>query len=107
MHANKREEIKEVYSGDIAAAVNLSAGITQGVNGAVIAGSTSVDNLYTQNGVVLNETVRQQALPNFIEDAIQETTVLTSGVSAEFGRFSGGVINTAHQGGRSHIYRRG
>ena len=29
----------------------------------------------------------------FIEDAIEETQVITSGVSAEFGRFGGGVIN--------------
>ena len=27
----------------------------------------------------------------FIEDAIEETQVLTSGISAEYGRFSGGV----------------
>ena len=29
----------------------------------------------------------------FIEDAIEETQVLTSGISAEYGRFSGGVVN--------------
>ena len=29
----------------------------------------------------------------FIEDAIQETTVATSGISAEYGRFTGGVVN--------------
>ena len=35
----------------------------------------------------------------FIEDAIEETQVLTSGVSAEYGRFSGGVINTITKSG--------
>ncbi len=38
----------------------------------------------------------------FIEDAIQETTTMTSGVSAEYGRFTGGVINAVtKQGGNS------
>jgi hypothetical protein len=35
----------------------------------------------------------------FIEDAIQETQTLTSGISAEYGRFSGGVINAITKSG--------
>jgi outer membrane receptor protein involved in Fe transport len=84
---------------DINAAVALTAGTAEGLNGPSIAGSTSVENLYTQNGVVLNETIRQQAMPSYIEDAIQETTVLTSGVSAEYGRFTGGVVNMITKSG--------
>ena len=33
----------------------------------------------------------------FIEDAIEETQVLTSGISAEYGRFTGGVDQRHHQ----------
>ena len=35
----------------------------------------------------------------FIEDAIEETQVLTSGISAEYGRFTGGVINAITKSG--------
>ncbi|HEU4521020.1 MAG TPA: TonB-dependent receptor, partial [Thermoanaerobaculia bacterium] len=35
----------------------------------------------------------------FIEDAIQETTVMTGGISAEFGRFTGGVVNSITKSG--------
>jgi len=85
---------------DVYGAVTLAAGTTNtGLNGPSIEGSTSVENLFTQNGVVLNETIRQYALPMYIEDAIQETTVLTSGVSAEYGRFSGGVVNLITKSG--------
>ncbi len=58
-----------------------------------IAGAQSYENLYTLNGIVLNENLRGQPYNLFIEDAVQETTVITSGVSAEYGRFSGGVVN--------------
>ena len=35
----------------------------------------------------------------YIEDAIQETTVATAGISAEYGRFSGGVVNVVTKSG--------
>ena len=38
----------------------------------------------------------EQAQNLFIEDAIEQTTVAAGGVSAEFGRFSGGEIGRAH-----------
>jgi hypothetical protein len=76
-------------------AVGLSAGTAAtGPSGnTTISGAQSYENLYTLNGVVLNENLRGQPFNMFIEDAIQETTVVTSGVSAEYGRFAGGVVN--------------
>ena len=47
----------------------------------------------------MNENLRGQAFNIYIEDAIQETTVATDGVSAEFGRFSGGVVNVITKSG--------
>ena len=35
----------------------------------------------------------------YIEDAIQETTVAIAGVSAEYGRFGGGVVNVITKSG--------
>jgi len=64
-----------------------------------IAGAMSFENLFLVNGVVLNENLRGQAVPLFIEDAVQETTVTSGAISAEFGRFSGGVVNAVTKSG--------
>ncbi|MEO8258536.1 MAG: TonB-dependent receptor [Acidobacteriota bacterium] len=64
-----------------------------------IAGAMSFESLFMVNGVNVNENVRGQANDLYIEDAIQETTVATDGISAEYGRFSGGVINIVTKSG--------
>jgi outer membrane receptor for ferrienterochelin and colicin len=64
-----------------------------------IAGSMSFENLFLINGVTVNENLRGQALAVYIEDAIQETTIATAGVSAEYGRFGGGVVNMITKSG--------
>ena len=71
-----------------------------GPNGAYsISGAPSFESLFMVNGVTVNENTRGQPNSLFIEDAIQETTVATAGISAEFGRFSGGVINVVTKSG--------
>jgi hypothetical protein len=79
----------------------LAPGVqTSGTNGQlVINGAQSFDNLYLVNGVVVNENIRGQAWAPVIEDAIQETTLLAGGVSAEYGRFTGGVVSTITKSG--------
>ena len=62
-------------------------------------GSVTFENLFLLNGVSINENIRGQAFDTAIEDAIQETTVANGGVSAEFGRFSGGVVNIVTKSG--------
>ena len=86
---------------DIVGRVLLAPGVTNtGPNNQiVIHGAQSFDNLYLVNGVVVNENVRGQPQAAVIEDAIQETTLLTGGVSAEYGRFTGGVVNTITKSG--------
>ena len=39
----------------------------------------------------------------FIEDAIEETQVLTSGITAEYGRFTGGVVNAVTKSGGNNF----
>ena len=65
----------------------------------VISGAMSYDSLYLVNGAIVNENLRGQAQNLFIEDAIQETTVLTGGISAEYGHFTGGVVNMITKSG--------
>ena len=81
--------------------VALAPGVTEaGPNDQItISGSMSFESLFLVNGVVVNENVRGQPNPLYIEDAVQETTVLTGGVSAEFGRFTGGVVSTLTKSG--------
>ena len=82
-------------------AVNLTSGVhSTGPSGNVtIGGAMSFENLFLLNGVQIQDNVRRTPFNLFIEDAIQETTVTTSGVSAEYGRFSGGVVNAVTKSG--------
>jgi outer membrane receptor for ferrienterochelin and colicin len=82
-------------------AVALAPGVFQTgpAGNTVINGAQSYQNLYLVNGVVVNENLRGQPFDLFIEDAIEETTVQTGNISAEYGRFSGGVVNTITRSG--------
>jgi len=64
-----------------------------------ISGAVSYESLYLINGVVVNDNQTGQPNPLFIEEAIQETSISTAGMSAEYGRFSGGVVNAITKSG--------
>ena len=86
----------------IAQAAALSSGVIPVVslgNALTIGGAPTFDNLYTVDGAIITDNIR--ATPNnlFVEDAIQETTTNVNGISAEYGRFQGGVINTVTKSG--------
>ena len=72
---------------------------TTNVNQVVINGAFAFDNVFMINGVDINDNLFAQPQNLFIEDAIEETQVLTSGISAEFGRFTGGVVNAITRSG--------
>ena len=88
---------------DVVSAVNLSAGVSDtGFGSSELTVDRRRGDLREPvlvNGVEINENLRGDVLPLFIEDAIQETTTSVSGVSAEYGRFTGGVINTITKSG--------
>lgn len=69
----------------------------------VISGAVSYESLYLVNGVVVNDNQSGQPNALFIEDAIQETSVTTAGISSEFGRFSGGVVNVVTRSGGNDL----
>jgi len=85
----------------IQAATNLAPGVnTNGPGGNLtISGAQSFDNLYLVNGAMIQDNLRLTPTALYIEDAVQETTTTTGGVSAEYGRFAGGVINTITKSG--------
>lgn len=86
--------------------VLLAPGVSAtGVNNQItISGAPSYDNLFLVDGVVVNENLRGQPHNLFIEDAIQETTILTGAVSAEYGRFTGGVVSTLTKSGGNEFH---
>ena len=84
----------------ITSATNLSPGVNSGgINDISISGAQSTENLYMVNGVVVTDNLRNNLTSLYIEDAVQETTTSTSAISAEYGRFTGGVINTITKSG--------
>ncbi|MBE3133994.1 MAG: TonB-dependent receptor, partial [Acidobacteria bacterium] len=86
----------------IAGIAELSPGLTNNTPNAgqvTISGAFAYDNVFLIDGVDVNDNLFGTSNNLFIEDAIEETQVLTSGISAEYGRFSGGVINAVTKSG--------
>ena len=69
----------------------------------IISGAMSFDSVYLVNGAIVSENLRGQPHGLFVEDAIQETTVLTGAVSAEYGHFTGGVVSTITKSGGNDL----
>jgi len=86
---------------DIRAATLLSPGTSAlgNHNALVIAGAPSWDSLFLVDGVAANEYLSGQPHDVILEDAIQEIAVLTGAISAEYGRFTGGVVSTLTKSG--------
>ena len=84
---------------DIAA---IAPGLTTNTPNAgqvTISGGFAYDNIFLIDGVDANDNLFGTSNPVFIEEAIADTQVLTSGISAEYGRFSGGVVNVVTKSG--------
>jgi hypothetical protein len=70
-----------------------------------INGGFAYDNVFLVDGADIDDhyfTSPTNAL--VIEEAIQETQVLTSNISAEYGRFSGGVVNAITKSGGNEYH---
>ena len=81
-----------------------NVGATNDRNALMLSGAFSYSNLFLINGVVVNENLRGQPNDLFIEDAIEETTVSTGNISAEYGRFTGGVVNAITRSGGNDFH---
>ncbi len=100
----KHEQVEALASRrDLEGIANLSPAVTESTapnsQQLNINGAFAYDNLFMINGIDINDNLFGSPQNVFIEDAIQETQVLTSGISAEYGRFSGGVINAITKSG--------
>ena len=68
-----------------------------------IGGSFAYDNVFLIDGVDINDNLFGYSNDLFIEEAIEEAQILTGGISAEYGRFSGGVINVVTKSGGKRL----
>ncbi|HXU30185.1 MAG TPA: TonB-dependent receptor [Thermoanaerobaculia bacterium] len=64
-----------------------------------IAGAPSFDTVVLLDGAEVSDPYFGSSPTLYLEDAVEEVQVLTSGVSARYGRFQGGVINAITKSG--------
>src|SRR4051812_30143896 len=76
---------------------------TPNANQITISGGFGYDNVFLVDGVDVNDNLLGTSNDLFIEDAIGEVQVLTSGITAEYGRFSGGVVNIITKSGGNSL----
>lgn len=70
-----------------------------------ISGAFAYDNLFLVDGVDVNDNLFGTPTDTLvIEEAVEETQVMTSGISAEYGRFSGGVVNAITKSGGNEYH---
>jgi hypothetical protein len=69
-----------------------------------VAGGVSTESLYLLNGAPTLENVYGTVLPLYIEDAIQEATTSLSSISADYGRFTGGVVSVLTKSGGNEFH---
>lgn len=85
------------------AIASLAPGLTTNTPNAgqlSISGAFAYDNKFLLNGVDINDNLFGTATNGLvIEEAVQETQILTSNISAEYGGFSGGIINAITKSG--------
>jgi hypothetical protein len=68
-----------------------------------VSGGFGYDNVFLVDGVDISDNVFGSPASLYIEEAMEETQVVTSGVPAEFGRFAGGVVNVVSKKGSNRV----
>lgn len=79
-------------------APNTSFG-PQGAGQIAIAGAPAFDTVVLLDGAEISDPYFGAGTTVYLKDAIQEVQVLTTGISARYGRFQGGVINAITKSG--------
>lgn len=82
-------------------APNISFGPTPGTLS--ISGAPSFDTIVLLDGAEVSDPYFGSAPVVYVEEAIEELQVLTSGIEARYGRFQGGVINATTKSGTNNL----
>lgn len=78
-------------------APNVSFGPTPGTQS--ISGAPSFDTVVLLDGAEISDPYFGSGTVVYLEESIEEVQVLTTGVSAKYGRFQGGVVNATTKSG--------
>jgi hypothetical protein len=102
--ANYRAEMVDALASprSVQGVAELAPGLTDNTpnaNQLSISGGFAYDNQFLVDGVDVADNLFGTPNNLFVEDAIEEIQVLSSGISAEFGRFGGGVVNAITKSG--------
>ncbi len=84
---------------DFYAIARIAPGVTQDYYGQSIGGSTSTENQYIIDGLNTTGVERGREGKTLNFDFIQEVEVKTGGLSAEYGRMTGGAVNVVTKSG--------
>lgn len=82
---------------------NLAPGISADANGLTIRGSQNTQVLYLVDGADVADPVTGGFTAQLNEDMLSEVQVLSGGISAEYGRFTGGVVNAVTRSGTNEF----
>lgn len=101
-HVSQGEVEQLAMARTLSGIAELSPGVTNVTPNAgqvSVNGAFAFDTIFLVNGVDVDDNLLGSPFNLFIEDAIQEVQTLTSGISAEYGRFTGGVVNAITRSG--------
>lgn len=84
---------------DVGGAMALLPGVVAGGWNPRLGGGTINGNVYLVDGVDTTDSASGRAGMTLAQDAIEVVQILTTGLSAEYGRFSGGVANVVTKSG--------
>ncbi|HET6329302.1 MAG TPA: TonB-dependent receptor [Holophagaceae bacterium] len=82
---------------------SLAPGVSVDANGMTIRGSQNTQVLYLVDGVDVADPVTGNFSAQLNEDMLSEVQVLDGGVSAEYGRFTGGVVQAITKSGSNEF----
>lgn len=77
--------------------------LAPGTNGRVISGAPAQSSFWLLDGEPINDPAMRSAMAMFVEDATQETTLMTAAIPPEYGRFAGGIVNAITKSGGNEL----
>jgi outer membrane receptor for ferrienterochelin and colicin len=92
-----------IQTRDVRTIASLAPGISQDNNGLTIRGAQNTQVLYLVDGADVADPVTGGFSAQLNEDMLSDVQVLTGGISAEYGRFTGGVVNTVTKSGSNEF----
>lgn len=89
---------------NITAIASLSPGVSSDSNGITVRGSQATQVQYLVDGADVMDPVTGGPAVRLNEEMLEEVQVISGAASAEYGRFTGGVVNTVTKSGTNDFH---